>query len=440
MPWLGLMAIAAVGAPAVTDAPTPDTQPGLVSQALAFLHASDNVDKARLARTLRQHDPWALRTALGQALRRTPAFARQARPGVTVDSFDARRWRGTVEVAACLPREFDPSRAYPVLVGVPWTNGTARAAMAYWQRVSGDHADRFLIACPSQNVKGGYHASGPERMLPLEVLDWLSRRVLVDHNRVFLAGYSKGGHAAWDTGLLHGDRFAGMIPLAGSGSHELGVYVAMDYLDNTPHVPLFAVWGEKDEGIARKCRRKVEHLRKSGREPVGIELPGVGHGKVQPPTADLVGWLDTRRRDPHPTRLRKWFHRLVQGHCFWVEVAALVGREYDPHGKVRITLRRPASKARVKEMVRRKLVHSLVRVRASVEHNHVTITTRRVGRMHLYIDPDVVDARKPLTVTLNGRQRFRGTPKPSSDTVLGCADRWRDPDRLYVARITLTSR
>jgi len=389
------LALAVLGAdpdaPRASDDSTTAPPADVVQQAVTFLHADDPDQRANASRSLQSHDARLLRLAFRAALAQAPPFARRAQPGTTTHTFAARWWDGQIVVAVRVPPQFDPARAYPVLIGVPWTNGTADQALAYWHRALGSHADAFLLACPSQNESGGYHAHDAERRLPLAVLDWLTRRFRIDANRVFLAGYSKGGHAAWDTGLLHGDRFAGMIPLAGSGSHELGTYVAMDYLDNTPHVPLFAVWGAEDKGIAQKCRRKVEHLRTAGHHPVGIELPGVGHGKVRVPAEALVAWCQSQRRDPHPTRLRKWFHRCVQGHCFWVEVTALAGPEYNPGGKVRIRVRRPVSKERLRGLVRRKLLDQLVRLRASVIGNTFALRTRRVTRVDLWIDPEVVN-------------------------------------------------
>ena len=442
MALLGLIAVATPGATHAQSAhQEPETRAdvALVRQAALFLKANSPEQRTHAGQTLQQCDPLSLRKAMIDALRQPPAYALQARPGVHVTSLHARRWKGDIELAVRVPRGFDPTRAYPLLIAVPGANGKGQPFVSYWEQALDTRLDDFLLACPSQNVAGGYHSSRPERMLPLEVLDWLACRFRLDHNRVFLAGYSKGGHGVWDTGALHGDRFAGIIPLAGSGSHELGQFVVATYLANAPPVPVFAAWGAKDKGIAQRCRQKIEQLRDLGHDPVGIELAGIGHGGVRPPRDRLVEWLQTHPRKPHPTGMRKWFHRCVQGHCFWLGATALTGKEYTPRGKIRIRVKRPVSKERLRELIRERIVGQLGRLCASVEDNAFTITTRRVARLDLYVDPDLVDLAQPVTVTLNGRQRLQAKVHISSATILACAARWRDPDRVYVARVTLAA-
>ena len=48
---------------------------------------------------------------------------------------------------------------------------------------------------------------------------------------------------------------------------------------------------------------------------------------------------------------KRWFHRLAQGHCFRLEVTALIGQEYNPKGRVHITLKHPVSKERLRQLV-----------------------------------------------------------------------------------------
>ncbi len=83
----------------------------------------------------------------------------------------------------------------------------------------GDWAQKFglLVFAPSEAGDNLGHSGKPrERASVLAAMRWMRLNYNVDENRIFVAGFSRGGHLTWDLILRNPDLFAGAIPMAGA--------------------------------------------------------------------------------------------------------------------------------------------------------------------------------------------------------------------------------
>lgn len=100
-----------------------------------------------------------------------------------------------------LPDNYDSRLTYPLIVGLPWTGGTAEEFFLYYQDVLED-VPALLLLPPGRPQRNHY--------LPdfLSFVGWYDQRVMTDLNdaldsyaidpeRVYLMGYSLGGDLAW---------------------------------------------------------------------------------------------------------------------------------------------------------------------------------------------------------------------------------------------------
>lgn len=226
------------------------------------------------------------------------------------------------------------------------------------------------LRAPNNTWNGFYDTYVPPLILTL--VRQLSLSEDVDPDKVYLMGYSHGGYGAFYIGPRIPDRFAAVHVSAAAPSD--GHHIAR----NLRHLRFTYMIGEKDTAYGRIERCKafnaaVEKIKaeNKGAYPVTMEYKaGLGHGGL--PDRDKIKDMYPYRRDAAPRHVTWELLDGVIDHCYWVGVPKPDG------GKM---------------------------VEAKVENNKVTLTTRKVDRLELYLDTRLVRFDKPLRVSLNGKDR-----------------------------------
>jgi len=342
------------------------------------------------------------------------------------------------EYAVLIPPDYDPKRAYPLLVALHGKGGTGPKFLARWKRTCLEHG--YILACPTSPYgKGGYGARPQERALVVATVEDVSRVYHVDPDRVFLAGTSAGGHATWDAGLLHPDRFAGIIPEAGIPVHEGLPMTRYLYLRNTlGGLAVHALVGENDRVVREVCEEANRRLKALGADASLVVVPGVGHGYYPSEDENVFAWMAERRRNPAPTSVFKQFHHLSQGWAYWLQVTALAAPEWDSSKPLRLPGSYDAdiSKARLLELARAQLAHDLPSVRGSVEGgNVVKVAATGVKALTIYLSPRLIDFSRPVRIEANGTWVWNRPVSADVGVVLGEMKHSWDLGELYLAAI-----
>lgn len=257
-----------------------------------------------------------------------------------------------------------------------------------------------------------------ERTFPIAALDYVKRRYPVDTDRVVLMGYSMGGFGAWNVGLRYHDLFAAVAPFAGGLSREefasgmLGRdRLTRALLDNVAMVPVYFVHGDQDDVVPVGPERWThEELTEKKLPHTYVEVPGGKHVlgdflKDGEETRRFREWLDTRVRRASPRRV---VHRAIGGYhagAYWVRIDEVAGQS--------------------------------ARVEAEAQRNRVVVTTEGVSRLTLFVDPEVLDSRKTITVFVDEKPAFQGKPKASLLAVAESFARTRDPKLVYERMLTV---
>lgn len=258
-----------------------------------------------------------------------------------------------------------------------------------------------------------------ERGFPLVALDYLRRRYPIDPDRTVLLGYSMGGFGAWNVGLRFHDLFAGVAPLAGGISREemaaalLGKdELTRQLLDNATMVPVFFAHGDQDDVVPVQPDRWSHEELTARRVPHEyVEIPG---GKHLLDTFLLPGagsarfkeWVETRLRRASPRRVE---HRALgeyHGGAYWLRIDGVVAG-----GSAKVT--------------------------AETQRNRVVVTTEGVSKLTLFLDPEVVDARRAVQVIVDDRLAFEGRVRSSLQAVAESFARARDPKLVYERMLTI---
>ena len=119
----------------------------------------------------------------------------------------------------------------------------------------------FIVLCPSYPM-GAWWARPAEDMV-LALIDHIRSLYNVDDNRVFLAGLSNGAIGVYTIGMFYPDRFAGLIPIAGSITPRF-----MNFLVNLRNTPIYMIQGAHDPIFPIQLSRRTNQILSDIRYPV----------------------------------------------------------------------------------------------------------------------------------------------------------------------------
>ncbi|MCA8922198.1 MAG: hypothetical protein KDD82_10345 [Planctomycetes bacterium] len=249
---------------------------------------------------------------------------------------------------------------------------------------------------------------------PLQALRFVRARFKVDHDAVILAGYSMGGFGTWNLGLRYHDRFAAIAPMAGGISREefaLGSdELSRSLLGNLRGMPVWFLHGDQDEVVPVKFDQKTAKELKQAQIPFTYHEVKDGKHVLRDflagnaLTDELREWMATQRRDAHPRRVEHNAIGAYHGGAYWVRLDEVDER---------------------------------ARILAVAKKSKVQVLVEGVRRFTLFLDPEVVDAKRSITVLVNGHKVARTKVKPSLEAVAESLARAGDPTLTYARALTI---
>jgi len=350
------------------------------------------------------------------------------------------------EVYVRLPERYSTGRCWPVILLLHGAGGRARDMLGYGARFAAVAGEGFILAAP-QSLRGGwFHAPEEEAAEPERLLIELRRRFRVDSDRVYLTGYSMGGHATCLISLMMADRWAGAIPMAGTMVLPHRDLLYPDVLPNLQHLPMLVCWGALDVqsqdgqpsptgGIAKANRRFVVEAKAAGVPINPVELADVGHIGVVPPEKPLREIL-SRKRIKYPPKVSHWFRYPGQARAYWLSSRRFRGKPWTGN-RLRVKVQMGQEhRAAILDVLRKKLGV----LSGRIEGQTVTIQTRHVAEAELLLNDHLVSLDKPVRVILNDREVFYDTLTKRGKVLLETIARDYDFQRLFTARLRLAYR
>jgi predicted peptidase len=157
------------------------------------------------------------------------------------------------------------------------------------------HADfRCIVVCPAT-------ARGWTLPALVQLLDHLQNTLPVDPERVYLTGYSMGGHGTWLFATAYPHRFAAIAPAAGAGNPQ-------EAARKLRELPVWIFHGVNDEVVPFAYGETMARaLAGVGGQVKTTFYPDKGHDIWNKPYEDpaLYAWfLEQRRGAPNPRSLR----------------------------------------------------------------------------------------------------------------------------------------
>lgn len=340
-----------------------------------------------------------------------------------------------------VPEDYHPAKPRPLVIALHGHGGQAQHMLRLARQILGDRAKDFIIAAPQDLGPLGFTMPPDVVARPRNLLVALRHMFHIDNERVFLVGYSQGSHDAWMSAVMHGDCFAGIVPLATPLQLVGDDLLYEELLPNARHVAVLFCWGVNDNldaegklhpagGNAAGCRKMTRVISKLGFDFLkAVELENVGHLGVTPPPnllSDLLG----RTRPRHPMQVRQAFRMPDQSDAYWIGAADMSG---EPLSDGTLSIPVPADEDPIAAQ-RKWLVNRLGLVEATHDGQTMKLNARRAVNVVLLLSDEFVNLDKPVKIVRGKKTLFDGKINRSMKVMLTEAARGWDFDRLPAAR------
>lgn len=414
-----LFALCVVCSPGITFAQSAvkDSAP-LTSLVFRYLDTSNSAEADRLLQEIQAH-PDASIDRLTQIIQSERTY--QSQPVGLIPDESIQIAGRSYALAISVPATYQPSKAYGLVVCL---HGAGFAGEAYLERWQPRLGEEYLLACPTY-AAGAWFTRRAEDLV-LATIQQMRRRYHVDPDRIFLTGMSNGGIGAWLVGMHHAPMFAGIAPMA-SGLDD----VLMPFLANLMNTPVYIIHGAKDQVMPVELSRSISReLTSLGyvhvyREHKREHPMAGGHYFPREELPELVLWLNQQRRNPFQKTVR-----LVRE-----------ASHFQPFGWVRIDGTDEIA-AFSEDLISKRDALTKHKQYAKLEASIVTpsrieVSTKHVQRYSVFLNDQLIDVSKPLTILTDGQVSFEGMVKSSLGTMLRQERLRQDPRQLFPIHIAI---
>jgi hypothetical protein len=242
----------------------------------------------------------------------------------------------------------------------------------------------------------------------------VATRVNVDPARVYMLGHGMAGHGTWNIALHYPTYFAAINPLAGAASQDWQRVRFMNLRNTLP-----VVWHDSTDKVIPPGHSGalVSLLKNLKYDVVFEQTRNVGHAPTPEIAEKCYTTMRARTREVYPkqvnlrsTRPDPTFNRVD-----WVQVDQPLSAGAERglvlrHGSGKITINENAHTVQA----------------ALTTPNKIEAKTDNVQTLRFYLNDQMVDLAKPVTVIVNTKTRFEGMAKVSLSTMLD--------DQLFIGR------
>lgn len=374
----------------------------------SFLETDDETARRELYDALTQEEAFDAATVSTIARMMSPSRSPGEPIGDGLYAFEVSPLEGEPPVRCLVqvPPEYDPLRSYPVVVSLhaAWT--TPEQQIDWWAGVPGPNGTRLgqgtrhgvIVIAPawSQPKQTNHTYAATEHAAVLASLREASRRFAIDTDRVFLSGHSMGADAAWDLALAHPDLWAGLVLITPTSD----LYVPL-YWSNGRELPMYVVGGELDTGRLESNAMDFDRYLRRSFDMTYVEYLGRGHENFSDEILRIMDWMSRKKRTFFPKEFETVSMRPWDRFFWWTEFEGLPART------MLLPAQWPPAAGYRSATIEAKLTPG----------NTITVRSG-AARTVVWLSPELVDFSKPLTVSIDGRRAFRGTPQADLWTLL----------------------
>jgi len=321
-----------------------------------------------------------------------------------------------------IPSSYDIDRPWPVVLALHGVGGSGYGQVMSWLKSSA-HNDEFIFIAPTYG--SGLWWNEEAEKLVLSILDKVKQDYHIDTNRVYLTGFSSGGHGVWYFALRYPSLFAAINPIAAE--------CPLPYLlVNLEHVPVYIIHGSKDTVIPVEAARDAgSRLEKLNYTVVYKELSELKHQFPVNEIAKALDWFRMHKRTLYPKRMKFFTESTGYSFSYWIEITGfseLVGQVSGVSRDIAGRLVRPQGFSET----------AAVEAEINEEDNEVYLTIHEVKTVRLFLEEGLIDMERPLRVSINGKAVYFEKVRRSVRTILDTVKRRNDREALFSAYLDLS--
>jgi dienelactone hydrolase len=425
---------------AQTSAPAADAAQGPAAKAMAELFAQDDPASAdtqqRAVLAAAGNDVGKLKALIAADVAYEALPVGWSRHTLKID--DGKQTYD-MEFHIRVPNGYDGKKPLPLMVICHAQHSTGLHDGRMMERRLGERADDFVMLAHTLPGPEVYNAQIYQELACLKPLAYVRTHLNIDDDRVYLTGYSLGGHQTWHLATMYSHLWAAAVSMAGVPWFEGSPLTTPSYLPNLAPLPLWAIWGQNDRpddpekaGNVDLCRQAAIQLKAlKNTNFTGTEIAGAGHGECWPPTEAFLNFLDDKKRVT-PLAFEHCFHLPQHARGYFVEAVKLGVKPLDLTQPIRVpseAATTQAAREAAQEFLAKKLVRLSVRVDRAA--NAVTIRAPLVRTVRLYLLDGLLDLSKPVHLNYLGRS-WQGRLTPSAECILKHYAATRDQKQLVL--------
>ena len=225
----------------------------------------------------------------------------------------------------------------------------------------------------------------------------------VNPNRVYLMGYSAGGDGVYQLAPRMADRWAAASMMAGHPNDAKP--------DNLRNIGFGLFMGGKDGAykrnqVAGKWKGMLADLRKG--DPKGYEhmvriYPEMGHW-MKGKDVESLPWMTKFTRNPWPSKIIWRQAKGITSRFYWLQIP----EKYLANGQ---------------------------RLAAEVDGQAITITAENTKRLVVRLSDQFVNLDEPVSITVNGEEKFNGKVKRSVREIIKSLGQRGDPSSVAMGSV-----
>jgi hypothetical protein len=317
-----------------------------------------------------------------------------------------------------IPAGYDRSKSWPLVVRLiaanaliadpqhpPKPDDVVRMYAGWAADELKAHPDAVVVM-PLLNLDEMYGPSYKGMNSVIQAMHHVTTKLNVDAGQVYMVGHGMGAHASWNLSIHYPTYFAAINPLAGAASQDWQRIRLMN-LRNT----LAVVWHDTDDDVIKigHATALVSLLKNLKYDVVFEQTRQMGHVPKEPILSKLYETMRARKRELYPRQVNVRSSRPdpTFNRVDWVQL-------YQPLNagpEISFFLRRGTGKISLNQ--------NAFSCQASLTApNKIEAKTDNVETMRFYLNDQMADLAKPVTVIVNGKTRFEGMVKPSVDEML----------------------
>ena len=314
-----------------------------------------------------------------------------------------------------VPKNYDRTKALPLMVMLPTAtafvtdpkpdaDAVARLYTDWVTEELNKHPDA-LVMMPLLNLSEGFGPSYIGMNSVIQAMQHVNHRVNIDVSRVAMIGYDMSAHAVWNLGLHYTTFFATLNPYAGAATGDWQ-RMRLPNLRNTYVV----TWHDADDQAVKVgfTRSTVQVLKRFKYDVDYLETQKIGHTPNADIIEDCYRKVRARTRDLYPKEVSLQSNRpdTMFNRIDWLQIYQAL-RPGDDH---KMLIRRGSGVIVVNQ--------NGMGLSATIKNNRLEAKTDNVEAMRFYLNDQMIDFSKPVTLMINGRSKFEGMVRPNLDEML----------------------